>query len=277
MNVKMLAYSPADTPVHKLTGAAKLIFFVLWSMTAMITFDTRLLLGMLVFSLIVVKVSRIRFRDFSFVLTLILIFMLLNHVAIFLFSPHEGTHIYGTRHTLFPLVGWYTVTLEQLFYQFNLLLKYGVVIPMALVFVLTTDPSEFAASLHRVGLSYRIAFSVAIAMRYIPDVQRDFQNIAFSAQARGLDMSRKAKLLNRLRNIVSILLPLIMTSIERIEKISAAMELRGFGRHRTRTWYKARPFSGGDFAAVALVVLVALAALWSAWLNGSRFYNVFRL
>ncbi|KUP23853.1 energy-coupling factor transporter transmembrane component T [Paenibacillus sp. DMB5] len=275
MRAKMLTYTKQDSPVHRLSGAAKLIVFIAWSLTAMITYDTRCLVVMLLISLVLFKVSKVRFQDYAFVLYFILFFFLLNHLAIFLFSPLEGTRIYGTRHDLFHLAGRYTVTAEQLFYQLNIALKYAVVIPVALLFLLTTDPSEFAASLNRIGVNYKIAYSVSLALRYIPDIQRDYENISFSAQARGIDLSRKEKLPRRLKNIVSILLPLILSSIERIEKISTAMELRGFGSGRKRTWYMGRPITGRDYIALGLMLLLAAAALILTFYDGSRFYSIF--
>ena len=56
------------------------------------------------------------------------------------------------------------------------MMKYLAVIPVALLFILATNPSEFAASLNRIGISYNIGYAVAIALRYIPDVQDDFSN-----------------------------------------------------------------------------------------------------
>lgn len=275
MKIRLLGYTDRDTPIHRLTGAAKLIFFVVWSVTAMLTYDTRCLLAMFVLGLIAFKISRVRWREVSFVVTLILLFLLLNHIAIFLFSPLEGVQIYGTRHDLFHIAGPYTVTAEQLFYQFNITLKYFTVIPMALLFLMATDPSEFAASLHRVGVNYKVAYAVAIAMRYIPDVQRDFQDIAFAQQARGVDLSRKEKLSRRIRNVSAILWPLIFTSLERIETVSAAMELRGFGQDRRRTWYRQRAFAAADYAALALIAAIALAVTILTFHDGNRFYNPF--
>ncbi|PWV98648.1 energy-coupling factor transport system permease protein [Paenibacillus cellulosilyticus] len=276
MKMRMLTYSPLDSPLHRLSGAAKLIFFILWAVTVMVTFDTRSLLVMLLFALILLRVSRIKLRDYAFVLYLILIFFALNHLAIFLFSPLEGVSLYGTRHDLFPIAGRYIVTEEQLFYQFNVALKYVTVIPMALLFMLTTEPGEFAASLHRVGISYRIAYAVSIALRYIPDVQRDYENIACAAQARGIDISRKEKLTRRVRNMIGILLPLILTSVQRIETISAAMELRSFGQHRKRTWYNGRPFTWMDYFVIILIILIAAVSTYVTFQDGSRFYNPFQ-
>jgi len=272
----MLTYTKMDSPVHRLTGVTKLLFFVLWSITAMITYDTRSLLVMFLISLVIFKSSRVKWRDVSFVLYLIFFFLFLNHLAIFAFSPLEGVKIYGTRHDWFHLAGPYTVTAEQVFYQFNITLKYLTVIPMALLFILTTDPSEFAASLNRIGVSYKIAYAVAIAMRYIPDLLRDYQNISFAAQARGIDISRKAGIRQRVKNAFSVLMPLIFTSLERIETVSAAMELRGFGQQNRRTWYSSRPFAKEDYAAIAFVFVVAAASAVLTFHDGTRFYNIFQ-
>ncbi|MEK3865497.1 energy-coupling factor transporter transmembrane component T [Paenibacillus sp. FSL H7-0716] len=275
MKAKMLTFTKQDSPIHRLTGATKLILFVVWSVTGMITYDTRCLMVMLLFSLLAFRISKVQFQDYAFVLYFILIFFLLNHIAIFIFSPLEGVRVYGTRHDIMHIAGRYTVTWEQLFYQFNIALKYAVVIPMALLFLLTTNPSEFAASLNRVGVNYKIAYSVSLALRYIPDIQRDYENISFSAQARGIDISRKEKLPKRLKNIISILMPLILTSIERIENISTAMELRGFGTETKRTWYSSRPFTRDDYFALALFALIGIFSTVITFYDGSRFYNIF--
>lgn len=66
-------------------------------------------------------------------------------------------------------------------------------IPIAILFMVATNPSEFAASLSKIGVSYKIAYAVAIALRYIPDIQRDYHDIAFAQQARGVDLSKKEK------------------------------------------------------------------------------------
>jgi energy-coupling factor transport system permease protein len=276
MSAKMLTYTNQNTPIHRLTGASKLLFFVLWALTAMIIYDTRCLLAMFIMSIIIFAASRVPFKQYSFVLYLILIFFVFNQIAIFLFAPLYGVELYGTRHDIVHLFAWYTLTWEQLFYQFNVALKYAVVVPIGLLFLLVTDPSEFAASLNRLGISYKVAYSVAIALRYIPDIQQDFQNISFSAQARGIDISRKEKFGKRLKNVVSILLPLILTSVERIEKISTAMELRGFGRGKKRTWYRARPLRKGDYIAITLIIIVTVACLVITFADGSRFYNIFK-
>lgn len=276
MAVEMLSYIERESPVHRLTGVTKLICFLIWSSIAMLTYDTRVLLFLFLFSVLIFIVSKVKIREVAFVLLFILFFLLINNLAIYLFSPQEGVKIYGTSHVLVDIGGKYSVTLEQLFYQFNVTLKYFTVIPAALLFIVTTNPSEFAASLNRIGVSYRISYAVALALRYIPDIQRDFRNISLAQQARGIDMSRKEKLPKRIKNAASIIIPLILSSLDKIETISNAMELRGFGKNKKRTWYRSRPIQKNDIITIALFITILTISLYTTFHDGNRFYNPFQ-
>ncbi|MDY2583903.1 MAG: energy-coupling factor transporter transmembrane component T, partial [Clostridium perfringens] len=121
----------------------------------------------------------------------------------------------------------------------------------------------------------KISYSVSIALRYIPDIQREYHDISFAQQARGIDMSKKEKLGKRIKNMSSILMPLIFSSLDRIENISTAMELRAFGKNKKRTWYNERKFSKGDYLAIIVVILIFALSLYFTFNNGSRFYNPF--
>ena len=63
--------------------------------------------------------------------------------------------------------------------------------------------------------------------------------------------------------------------MDRIDTISNAMELRGFGKGKKRTWYMGRPFRTSDFAAMILCALLLGAAVALNILNGGRFWNPF--
>ncbi|MEI5905528.1 energy-coupling factor transporter transmembrane component T [Bacillus spongiae] len=275
MAVKMLTYQEKSSSIHQLTGATKLLCFVMWSFATMVTYDTRILFLLFVVSIFVFRLSKVEWQEVSFVLLFIVFFLFINHIAIYLFSPQEGAMIYGTKHVLLEGVGRYQLTAEQLFYQFNITLKYLTVIPAALLFIVTTHPSEFASSLHRIGVNYRIAYAVSIALRYIPDVQKDYITIARAQQARGLDLSRKEKLPKRIKNAIAIIIPLIFSSLERIETVSNVMDLRGFGKKKNRTWYSSRPFQRRDYIALLLVGGLLILSLSVTFYDGNRFFNPF--
>lgn len=275
MAVEMLSYINRASPVHQLTGVTKLLIFIMWSTVAMLTYDTRVLLFLLLLSITIFVVSKVKLQEILFVLLFILFFLVLNNIAIYIFSPQEGVKIYGSSHVLLEIAGRYNLTTEQLFYQFNITLKYFVVIPAALLFIVTTHPSEFAASLNRIGIPYKISYAVSLALRYIPDIQRDFRNIAQSQQARGMDLSKKEKLFTRVKNSASIIIPLILSSLDRIEEISNAMELRGFGKNKKRTWYSSKPFTLADYLTIIFGICVLVGSLWLTFNDGDRFYNPF--
>ncbi|AZP03997.1 energy-coupling factor transporter transmembrane component T family protein [Jeotgalibaca ciconiae] len=136
-------------------------------------------------------------------------------------------------------------------------------------------PSEFAASLNKIGVNYKIAYSVSLALRYIPDIQRDFHSISQSQQARGVDISRNEKLSKRIKNISAIIFPLILSSLDRIEVISNAMELRGFGKNKKRSWYSEKKATKKDIITIVVAVIIFLVSLWVTYQNGGRFYNPF--
>jgi energy-coupling factor transport system permease protein len=143
------------------------------------------------------------------------------------------------------------------------------------MFIIATNPSEFAASLNSIGISYYVGYSVAIALRYIPDVQDDYAKIRNAQEARGIEMSKKAGIGKRIRRVSAIIFPLIFTSMDRIDVVSNAMELRGFGKYKKRTWYSGKAFEKNDYLVLAFTVIFCTAALIITFRNGSRFYNPF--
>ncbi|MDR2403775.1 MAG: energy-coupling factor transporter transmembrane protein EcfT [Spirochaetaceae bacterium] len=275
MNRFMLAYIERRSPIHALSGATKLIVFLLWSVLAMAGYDTRIMLIMTAIGILMFILSGTRIREVSFIFKMLFLFMLLNLVTIYIFAPEQGVVIYGSRHIIFEGKGRFTLTAEQLFYEFNILLKYSMITPAALLLIVTTNPSEFAASLNRIGVPYTIAYAVSLALRYIPDVQRDYENISQAQQARGIELSRKVSWIKRLRGTAAILLPLVFSSLDRIDVVSHAMELRSFGKYKRRTWYASRSFTAAD--ALVLILSAALFALgmWFTFRDGNRFYNPF--
>ncbi|MCL2271576.1 MAG: energy-coupling factor transporter transmembrane protein EcfT [Treponema sp.] len=270
---RMLSYIGIKSPVHSLTGAAKLIIFLLWSVLVMVSFYTPILVFLSVLGFIFFGLSKIRYSDVSFIFKLMSLFLVLNLAAIYLFSPEQGVIIYKTRNVIFEGYGRFTLTFEQLFYEFNIFLKYLTIIPPAIILMVTTHPSEFASSLNKIGVPYTAAFAVSLTLRYIPDVQRDFEAIYQSQQARGLELSGKASLLKRIKRTVPLLMPLIFSSLEHIDVISRAMELRGFGKNKKRTWYSGKSFSKTDIISIAVGILIFTAGIYITFKNGSRFFN----
>ena len=273
---KLTGYHAGKTFLHGLSGASKLIFFILVSVAAMMSYDTRFLLLVALASLMLFRVSEIRLKDISFVLAFAGTFAALNILMVYLFAPQYGVEIYGAKNLLWTGWGAYNLTLQELFYLFNLALKYVCTIPLALIFLMTTHPSQFASSLSQIGVSYKIAYSVSLTLRYIPDVQEEYQTIKLSQEARGVELSKKAKLIQRIKGNLQIISPLIFSSLERIDSISTAMELRRFGKNKKRTWYSHQAMEMKDYGMILSALAVLVLSIVLIFLNQGRFYNPWR-
>ena len=270
---KLIGYHAGKTFLHALSGASKLIFFILVSVAAMMSYDTRFLLLVALASLILFRVSEIRLKDISFVLAFAGTFATLNILMVYLFAPQYGVEIYGAKDLIWTGWGAYSLTLQELFYLLNLLLKYFSTIPLAVIFLMTTHPSQFASSLNQIGLSYKIAYAVSLTLRYIPDLQEEFYLIKMSQEARGQELSKKAPLSKRVKGNLQIVIPLIFSSLERINTIATAMELRRFGKNKKRTWYTQQAFGKLDKLVIMVSVLLLALSLLLFVVNQGRFYN----
>jgi energy-coupling factor transport system permease protein len=276
MKDKLFSYNYQDTPIHRLSGLTKLICFLVLTFAIMFSYDIRVILGALVFSVVILWISRIKYSEIRLMVIYVLIFLLINLVITFLFSPEQGVTIYGTRHEMVKIFGRYNLTQEQLFYQGTKFFKYLSVIPLGIIFLLTTNPSEFASSMNKVGVNYKAAFAFSLTLRYFPDVQRVYHDISQAQQARGLEMGMKAKVADRFKNSLLIVIPLIFSTLDRIEVVTNAMDLRGFGKGKKRTWYNTSKFKAGDYIAIALSLLIlAITVYMSVFVNHGRFYNPF--
>ena len=234
MKAKLFDYIERDNFIYRLSGLTKLVGFFFMTFAVMFSYDIRFISCVFVFSLVLIRMADITFSQIRIMLLYVIIFLVINFVLTFLFSPLYGTEIYGTRHDLFSFGGRYVLTEEQLLYQITKTLKYASVVPLGIIFFLSTNPSEFAASVNRIGLPYKAAFAFSLTLRYFPDLIRDYENIAAAQQTRGLDLSKKEKVSRRMKNVMNIFIPLVFSTLDRIDTISNTMDLRGFGKGKTQ-------------------------------------------
>ena len=109
MKTKLFSYSQLDTFIHRLSGLTKLICFLFLTTSVMLTFDIRIILGIMVLSLILFKVAKIEFKKVRLMFIYVFIFLVTNFFLTYLFSPMYGVEIYGTCHEVFRFNSHYIV------------------------------------------------------------------------------------------------------------------------------------------------------------------------
>ncbi len=139
--------------------------------------------------------------------------------------------------------------------------RFLIVVFLSYLFVLTTSPNDLAYALMRVGLPYRFGFTLVTALRLIPLFEEEALTVFRAQQIRG--MSYKPR---RVRDIVgylkTLLLPLLVSAMSKVDALAISMEGRCFGMHATRTYYRGQPFKGLDWLALGgWFVVVSLSVL----------------
>jgi energy-coupling factor transport system permease protein len=268
-------YIDTKSQLHALNGITKFVLFLAWVTVVLTTFDLRLIALLIVTGLFLLKLTNVPVRVYKPLLLGAVSVLSLNALFMYLLAPQQGTELIGSETLLLTLPGNYSLSQETLFYLITVTLKYMSMFPIALIFVFTTHPTEFAASLNRIGVPYKIAYAVSLTLRYLPEVKKDFINIMHAQQARGVELSKKAPLLTRIKNVAKVLGPLIFSSLDRADEISNAMTLRGFGRHKSRTWYSYAPLKRIDYVWLMVIAFIVVLAIVKRVLEPQLFWYPF--
>ena len=255
---------PGDTYLHKLSGASKTRMFAVLIVVTIMTFDVRILLPLLAVSLVAFFSVKPDWKQIWWLVVLVVIGNITNLVLYWLASPDAGVEYSNGSTVLYAFSDYLIVTAETMWYLFARMVKMMATFFISLTYILAVTPSEVAAGLYSMGLPYKLCSVVSLALRYIPDIGRDYTNIKISMQCRGVELdAKRASLMTRLKQTVLILVPLIITSFDRIGNIANAMDLRGFGKKKHRTYYSEHePTKADNVFKVAYSIIGILCVVY---------------
>jgi len=261
MNNRLLInYSPGNTFLHKLNGATKVMGFIVITVYIIMTFDVRVMTPMLLLCIIGIISMKPNWKPIIMILGFLFVMAgLVGSAMIILIRPVSGyTHV-GGETVIFRWSDHFFISRELLWYVSAMFYKRICSLATAILFILSITPSEIAAGFNKLRMPYKICTVISLAFRTIPDIARDYLDIKNSLMMRGVELDvRKVGLGTRLKQMVFILSPLIMTSFGRIGTIANAMDLRGYSKMKTRTWYSEREPTGADRIARGVILLAAL-------------------
>jgi len=228
-----------DKYLHKLNGTTKLAAFLIVMVYTMMSFDLRLLLPLFILTWVAIVSlkpdPKIVFGLFTFIFLMNLVNILLYYAV----NQNVGSeYLNGTRTVLIQFNEDWALTRETVWYLSVRQLKMMTSFMISLVFILSITPGELAAGMTGLKVPYKISTITSLAFRYIPEIFKDYETIRMSMQARGLELDkRRLNVFSRLKESALILIPLIFTSFDRIGNIANALDLRGFGQGKTRSYY----------------------------------------
>jgi len=130
--------------------------------------------------------------------------------------------------TVLFTIGPFDATREGVDFAAQILLRLFVMAMALSLFGLTTEPRALVVDLERRGLSPRVAFAAAATLETIPAMIERAGAIQAAQRARGLDT--EAGLVARVRGVIPLVLPVLLSSLTEVEERSLALEVRAFGR-----------------------------------------------
>jgi energy-coupling factor transport system permease protein len=98
-----------------------------------------------------------------------------------------------------------------------------------IMFSMTTDPFDFGLSLYKTGLSYRVAYMIAFALRFFPLLQEELFVIRSALQARAYAAIGSYNPFTLVKGLGVSVIPLGVGALRRSQDIALAMERRGLG------------------------------------------------
>ena len=254
----LINYSPGTTPIHRLNGATKVLGFIALTVYVIMTFDVRVMLPMFVLCCIGIVSMKPNWKPILFMLGFLFVTAgIAGSLMIILVRPSSGlTHV-GAQTILIRFSDHFFISRELLWYVAAMFFKRLCSFASAILFILSITPSELAAGFNKIGLPYKICTVISLAFRTIPDIARDYSDIKNSLMMRGVELdSRKIGPIKRLKQTILILAPLIMTSFAKVGDIANAMDLRGYGKLKSRSWYCEHDPERADWVGRAVILLV---------------------
>jgi len=149
----------------------------------------------------------------------------------------------------------------SLAYAISMIIRIFIMITAFSIFFLTVHPNDLALSLISMKVPYEFAFSFSLAFRFVPTIAIEAQNIMDAQQSRGYEM-KQTGLINQIKNLFPLLVPLIVSSIKRAFNVAEALESRAFGTIKNRTYYYSIKYSVKDWMFTIYLFLILIISIY---------------
>ncbi len=253
-------YLPGNSLIHNLSPRLKILILVIVLITLFLVESPAGLLFFLSLSLVLYALAGIPFRFLLRGLRPILLIAVFALVVYFFFS--RGGVV------LFRL-GFITVESDGVRDGLFIVTRLVTLVFFSLLVTLTTTPLSltygigyYLMPLRYAGLpAEEVAMIMSVALRFIPTLMEESQRLMRAQLARGADLAT-GSIFRKASNLVPLVVPLFVSAFRRADELALAMEARGYRVGAKRTRMQEDIIKAGDWAALALVLILFLAVLF---------------
>ncbi len=244
----MVLYIPADTLLHRLHPATKIVGLILLLILT-VAFQSPWYQLIILSGALLLARSAGAFRNLRRILPLMITVLVFSVVSWSLFK-RVGEPFWS--------LGPFTLSAASMEFGLAMGFRLEAMLVSGMIFATCTKVEEFAYGLRAVGLPFAVSFALSLAFRLVPLFFVRIAMVVQAQQARGLDL-QSGNVLQRARKYVPLLVPIFVYAIRDTDLLSMALESKGFGMRARRTEFLAFPFVWRDYAVLGLLLILNLA------------------
>ena len=256
-------YFPGNSVVHRLDPRTKLIMLVIYIVALFCAVNWVSYAIVFAFLAVTVAISKIPLKSLARGMKPLVLVLVFTGILNLFFTVGEGD----------PLVDFwiFTVYKEGIVRAIFMLIRILMLISGTFLLTYTTSPISLTDGLEsllgplkviRLPV-HELSMMMCIALRFIPTLIEETDKIMSAQKARGADFET-GSLLQRVKALVPILVPLFISAFRRADELATAMECRCYQGGEGRTKMKLLRYSYFDFVALAigvgLVVVISVLA-----------------
>lgn len=258
-------YYPADSFVHKMDPRVKIVLSIAYIVAVFLVREFYFLgfAAAFLYILVTTLVARVPFLKVLRSIKAILFFVIFSSVLQVLFN-REGT----------VLAKWWVIEITDvgLLRAAHISLRIVLIVMGTALLTLTTTPVEIADGIESLLTPLKwikvpvhaFALIMSIALRFIPTLMDETDRIINAQKARGADFE-SGNIFRRIKALIPILLPLLVSSFRRADELGDAMDARCYSGAKGRTKYKKMRLTYRDFIGF---ILTAGLIVGIVFLNG---------
>lgn len=250
-------YFPSNSVIHRMDPRAKILFLIAYIALIFCTFNYFALAIIVVATLIIILLTSVPLKLYLKSLKFILIIVLITSVL---------NLFYGTGEVLCQ---WWVfkITVDGVNNAIFVAVRIVCLILISSCLTFCTSPTDLTDALERLmkPLSllhirvHEIAMMMTIALRFVPTLLEETDKIMSAQKSRGADME-SGNLIQRIKALVPVLVPLFVSAFRRAYDLATAMECRCYTGGTGRTRMKQLKFSKIDIISL-LIFLVIIAGV----------------
>lgn len=165
-------------------------------------------------------------------------------------------------------IGWLSIYSDALYQTLYIFVRLILIITLSTIMTSTTKPLDLTLAIESLlgplkKLNFpvhELAMMISIALRFIPDLLDDAKRIMKAQASRGVDFE-EGSFLEKIRSIISLIIPLFISAFQRAGDLANAMESRNYNPEATRTRYRMLSWTIIDTWSLIISLVICIGVM----------------